>query len=87
MHHKKYIQNRKPWEYEDEDLITLCCNCHALVHCEDPPIPIYNENGRLINNAVKCSKCHGSGYIDRYYYYMEGECFDCGGEGVMLDNL
>jgi len=28
IHHKKYISNRKPWKYDNEDLITLCEDCH-----------------------------------------------------------
>ena len=29
VHHKKYISGNKPWEYPDEDLITLCETCHS----------------------------------------------------------
>ena len=28
IHHKVYIKGLKPWEYGDEDLITLCEACH-----------------------------------------------------------
>jgi 5-methylcytosine-specific restriction endonuclease McrA len=28
VHHKYYIFLRKPWEYPDELLITLCQSCH-----------------------------------------------------------
>lgn len=28
VHHKRYIKGKKPWEYEDKDLITLCNRCH-----------------------------------------------------------
>ena len=31
VHHRKYILGRKPWEYEDEDFITLCEECHYLI--------------------------------------------------------
>lgn len=31
IHHKKYINGKKPWEYEDDDLITLCEDCHANI--------------------------------------------------------
>lgn len=30
VHHKKYIKNHKPWEYNEDDLITLCDDCHNL---------------------------------------------------------
>lgn len=28
VHHKRYIQGNKPWEYDNDDLITLCDRCH-----------------------------------------------------------
>lgn len=28
VHHIKYLKGHKPWEYEDEYLITLCHECH-----------------------------------------------------------
>lgn len=31
VHHKKYITGKKPWEYKDEDLITLCITCHSII--------------------------------------------------------
>lgn len=32
VHHKKYVWGRKPWEYEDSELITLCEICHQKHH-------------------------------------------------------
>ncbi len=32
IHHTIYIQNRKPWEYDNKYLITLCKNCHNEIH-------------------------------------------------------
>lgn len=32
VHHLRYITGRKPWEYYDADLITLCGNCHKKEH-------------------------------------------------------
>ena len=29
VHHKYYLQNKEPWEYPPEALITLCENCHT----------------------------------------------------------
>lgn len=34
VHHLRYIKGNKPWEYEDEDLITLCGDCHNKTHEE-----------------------------------------------------
>lgn len=28
VHHKRYIKDKMPWEYDDTDLITLCEQCH-----------------------------------------------------------
>lgn len=28
VHHKRYERGRKPWEYDDEDLVTLRKDCH-----------------------------------------------------------
>lgn len=28
VHHKGYLKNLKPWEYEDWSLVTLCADCH-----------------------------------------------------------
>lgn len=32
VHHKRYIAGRFAWEYSDEDLITLCQECHRKIH-------------------------------------------------------
>ena len=36
VHHDYYIWGRKPWEYPDDSLRTLCEACHELCHstCE-----------------------------------------------------
>ena len=28
VHHRYYLKGRKPWEYPDEALVTLCAACH-----------------------------------------------------------
>lgn len=30
VHHKVYIKNAQPWEYENNYLITLCHDCHEI---------------------------------------------------------
>lgn len=32
VHHKQYINGRQPWEYELQDLDTLCETCHQKEH-------------------------------------------------------
>lgn len=32
VHHKHYVKGRKPWEYLDHELVTLCDRCHDVAH-------------------------------------------------------
>lgn len=32
VHHRWYIYGRKPWQYPDRSLITLCEDCHHHIH-------------------------------------------------------
>jgi hypothetical protein len=32
VHHKCYVPGRKPWEYSDDQLTTLCADCHKGTH-------------------------------------------------------
>lgn len=32
VHHIRYYRGRKPWEYTDNDLVTLCEDCHRKQH-------------------------------------------------------
>lgn len=32
VHHLEYKQSREPWEYEDDELVVLCDECHKTVH-------------------------------------------------------
>jgi 5-methylcytosine-specific restriction endonuclease McrA len=47
VHHKRYIESLKVWEYDDNDLITLCKSCHIKTH-KNNEIEIFNEKGRAI---------------------------------------
>jgi len=56
VHHKRYIQGKKPWEYSNCDLITVCYSCHDDLHkCEEflgvcIPWSLYeNEDGGIID--------------------------------------
>lgn len=84
IHHKYYIYNHSPWEYENDALITLCENCHKNRH-EKSKIPIYNSNKEFIGYTTICPKCGGSGYLSQYSHIEHGICFNCGGEGVILN--
>lgn len=32
VHHQYYVKDRKPWDYPDFALVTLCAKCHAERH-------------------------------------------------------
>lgn len=32
VHHLRYINGREPWEYEIEDVMILCKECHDIIH-------------------------------------------------------
>ena len=32
VHHKEYRKGKEPWDYDDDDLITLCDECHETNH-------------------------------------------------------
>lgn len=34
-HHTQYHKGRKPWEYLNSDIVTLCEHCHGLIHALD----------------------------------------------------
>ena len=62
VHHKLYIFNRLPWNYDSKYLITLCNSCHETVHL-NKVIPVYNEKGIKIDEFGKCNRCNGIGYL------------------------
>lgn len=41
VHHTYYVVNKKPWEYPDSALITLCEECHADLH-NTTKVPVYD---------------------------------------------
>jgi 5-methylcytosine-specific restriction endonuclease McrA len=86
VHHVCYRKGLEPWEYPDEELITLCPECHKKIH-EEQDIPIFNETGKIISNTTKCDRCGGYGYIPQYSHIQSGICFKCWGEGIILDVL
>jgi hypothetical protein len=78
IHHKKYVINKLPWEYSNDDLETLCNHCHKKVH-EEQDIFIYNEDGNIILDYNNCDRCNGTGYLAQYKYIQNGICFKCKG--------
>lgn len=45
VHHKKYFSGRNPWQYSNNDLITLCRNCHEEEHLVNK-IKTYTKNNK-----------------------------------------
>jgi hypothetical protein len=35
VHHLRYIEDKEPWEYDDEWLVTLCEGCHHDAHIKN----------------------------------------------------
>ena len=83
IHHTYYIKGYKPWDYDNDALVTLCEDCHRKRH-NTSHIPLYDSNKRLINKLIPCDRCGGSGYLPQYNHVKHGICFKCGGEGVIL---
>ena len=83
IHHKLYIEGKKPWEYNDEVLISLCSDCHENTHGQNE-IYVYNQHGDKLYKTENCPRCNGAGFLKEYDYYLNGVCFQCGGEGVIL---
>ena len=51
VHHKIYYRNRDLWDYNDDDLVTLCEDCHHYIHSLDEtsiPIVEVNADGKAI---------------------------------------
>lgn len=65
VHHKSYTASAEPWEYEDENFITYCEVCHAIV--ED----LKAEEG--IKGFVSAKKTDNTeGIKSIYVSYVEG---------------
>ena len=80
VHHKHYIIQHKAWEYEDDDLITLCHECHSKVH-QTTGVQTYSEHNGLMKkiHLTPCSRCNGTGYFPEYNHVENGICFRCRG--------
>ena len=85
VHHKYYVSGRKPWEYDNDALITLCQDCHCLEH-KSTQTPVYKDlyNKQVMAYAEICDRCGGSGYLPQYHHVKGGICFKCYGEGVFV---
>lgn len=79
VHHKVYRENKKAWEYPDNDLITLCWSCHEQLH-KNVKIACYSESGEYKGVLTPCSRCFGAGWFPEYKHVQNGICFRCWGK-------
>jgi hypothetical protein len=79
VHHKYYIRGRKPWEYDNDALITLCNWCHWDLHQNLESITVYDEDMKNPQNLIPCSRCGGMGEFPEYSHIQNGICFKCRG--------
>ena len=75
VHHIRYLAGRKPWEYDDGDLITLCGKCHKKWH---------EEIEGMHYDCAKCQHFHQQyifGDSERQIFEYDGLCKQFGGVG------
>ncbi|MCB0476309.1 MAG: hypothetical protein KDC69_11580, partial [Flavobacteriaceae bacterium] len=78
IHHKYYIKNLLPWEYDNKALITLCVKCHESLH-KNGKVSVYNDKMELLGEFNYCKRCHGAGWFPEYTHVQGGVCFRCRG--------
>jgi hypothetical protein len=80
VHHKYYVLSRKPWEYEDDALETLCSECHATFH-QNNRVPVWlDDTSRYMQeHLTPCPRCNGAGHFPEYSHVKAGRCFYCNG--------
>ncbi|KYG77160.1 hypothetical protein [Roseivirga echinicomitans] len=79
VHHECYRQSRMAWEYENEDLLTLCWQCHEDEH-KEKKIPVYSTRGDVLGEYTRCNRCFGAGRFPEYNHVQKGICFRCIGK-------
>lgn len=80
VHHKYYIFDAYPWEYNDDALVTLCYNCHYLIHKTINPLVYVKSSSYLkLMNFTPCARCGGRGVMPEYNHIEGGICFRCNG--------
>jgi hypothetical protein len=59
VHHKNYINGNEPWEYENNELITLCSHCHLEIEklkketeIDYPDLKVYKSNNWSAGNRI-----------------------------------
>lgn len=81
VHHSLYIYGYLPWQYNDEQLQTLCERCHYQWH-QQHQVKVYEQtaHGLVAQQALTpCQRCGGAGRLPQYDYVEAGICFRCWG--------
>lgn len=50
VHHKRYIDGKYPWEYSGNILVTLCEDCHKMVHINKPTKGVNISLGDIVKD-------------------------------------
>lgn len=67
VHHRRYLPGRFPWEYDLNDLETLCQGCHAITHGKIRPSEGWIECNEEDLEDV-CGECEICGTAIRYVF-------------------
>jgi hypothetical protein len=82
VHHTVYYNNRLPWEYFDEELITLCKTCHDKAHEGRHISTFYKKEEKPFQEKPRffiIEHCHpfkpndNVSYNEFFKFYTEGE--------------
>ena len=73
VHHLNYDSGKKPWEYQDVDLVTLCKGCHAEEHGKIPPKSGWEYCGEddLGDLIGTCDICGSSIRYEHHIYHSD----------------
>lgn len=80
VHHEYYQEGKRPWEYPDEALTTLCWSCHEELH-KNIKVQVRDRDNKYIGSYTPCTRCHGSGIKPEFMHVQNGICFGCWGAG------
>lgn len=62
VHHKTYRKGADPWDYDDENFITYCIDCHGVIHEEKDFLMTYIDTAekmrRLATMSYFCDAKH-----------------------------
>ena len=60
VHHRRYVNGKDRWDYNNQDLTTLCKRCHSNLHSKEK-IPIYSRDDTLLEEKLFLPVDEGNG--------------------------